>query len=353
LQRLAFADELAPDVDIGGIRTHGEARDQRTLDQRVRIVAHDFAVLTGRRFGFIGVDDQIRGTAVRLFGHKGPFHPGREARAAATAQTRGLDLINDLVTPAGDDGGGAVPAAALFRAGKAAVAHAIDIRKDPVLIVQHRLILIPARTHCAAARSARSPKATRSMPQSPQDRRERRISRASPYDRPTIAPPATAPWSRRSPPRPDASAGHPPQRHRAPATSDVLFGAPSTGLALIDAARVFGLTPRRQKSRLTNPVVSLDPPAHTAQPLGISGNPGLVPTGDLLIAGHAIGVQPVRKFGPDTLDPTQIIAALVTRDHRCCRFIDRVKHLLRNPLPRQGTGDDWYLRAGIIGLWAK
>jgi hypothetical protein len=59
LQRLALADELAADVDVGRDRAHGETGDQATLDQRVRVVAQDLAVLAGAGLGFVGVDDQI------------------------------------------------------------------------------------------------------------------------------------------------------------------------------------------------------------------------------------------------------------------------------------------------------
>ena len=56
-ERLGLADELAADVDIGGPRAHREAREQRALDQLVRIVADDLAVLATARLGFVGVDN--------------------------------------------------------------------------------------------------------------------------------------------------------------------------------------------------------------------------------------------------------------------------------------------------------
>jgi hypothetical protein len=33
--------------------------EQAALDQRVRIVAHDVAVLAGARLGFVGIDDEV------------------------------------------------------------------------------------------------------------------------------------------------------------------------------------------------------------------------------------------------------------------------------------------------------
>ena len=64
LQALALADELAAHVDEGGVRAHGEAGDQAALDQRVRVVAHDLAVLAGAGLGLVGVDDEVARPAV-------------------------------------------------------------------------------------------------------------------------------------------------------------------------------------------------------------------------------------------------------------------------------------------------
>ena len=88
LQPLGLAVEFAADVDVRGIRAHGETGDQAALDQLVRIVAHDVPVLAGAGLGFVGVDDQIVRTAVALVvrRHEGPFEPGREAGAAPAAQ---------------------------------------------------------------------------------------------------------------------------------------------------------------------------------------------------------------------------------------------------------------------------
>ena len=50
LQALALADEFAADIYEAGIRAHGEAGDQTPLDQQMRVVPHDLAVLTGAGF---------------------------------------------------------------------------------------------------------------------------------------------------------------------------------------------------------------------------------------------------------------------------------------------------------------
>ena len=79
LQRLALADVFTADVDIAGVGVHRERGDETAFDQRVRIMAHDLAVLAGARFGFVGVDHQIGGPPVAFLGHEGPFQTRREA----------------------------------------------------------------------------------------------------------------------------------------------------------------------------------------------------------------------------------------------------------------------------------
>ena len=95
LQHLALADELAADIDVGFVRAHGEAREQRALDQEMRIVAHDVPVLAGAGLRFVGIDDEIVRAAVRLLRHERPFQTRREACAAAAAQARSLHLLDD------------------------------------------------------------------------------------------------------------------------------------------------------------------------------------------------------------------------------------------------------------------
>ncbi len=85
LQPLALADELAAHVDVSGVRPHGEGREQAALDQMVRIVPHDLAVLAGAGLRFVAVDDEV-GRAGIVLRHERPLEAGREAGAAATAQ---------------------------------------------------------------------------------------------------------------------------------------------------------------------------------------------------------------------------------------------------------------------------
>src|SRR5271170_7828917 len=100
LQAPALEDVLAANIDVGRLRPHCERGDERTLDEGMRIVPHDLAVLAGAGFGFVGVDDEVmRALGVDRLGHERPFEAGRKARAAATAQTRSLHLADDPIAP--------------------------------------------------------------------------------------------------------------------------------------------------------------------------------------------------------------------------------------------------------------
>src|SRR6202035_4855744 len=110
LQMLALPDELAAHIDIAGVSPHREAREQAPLDQKMRIVPHDLAVLAGAGLGLVGIDHEVAGPAVgRFLRHERPFQPGRETRPAAAAKARGLHLIDDPVAALVDDRLGAVP----------------------------------------------------------------------------------------------------------------------------------------------------------------------------------------------------------------------------------------------------
>src|SRR5690606_1827496 len=138
LQRLALTDELAADIDVGGLRAHGEARDQAALDKRVRIVTQDVTVLAGARLRFVGIGDQIAGP-VGLLGHEGPFQTGGESCPATAAQPRGLHLIDDPVAALFQNPGRAIPMAARLRPLQRPVELAVDIGEDAILILEHDL----------------------------------------------------------------------------------------------------------------------------------------------------------------------------------------------------------------------
>ncbi len=124
------------DIDVASVRLHGERRDQAALDQGLGIIAHDLPVLTGARFGFVCVHDQIVRASPHFLGHERPFQTGREARAAAAAQTGLLHLVDDPVPALIQNVLGGVPVTALLRAFKAPVMAAIEVGEDPVLILQ-------------------------------------------------------------------------------------------------------------------------------------------------------------------------------------------------------------------------
>src|SRR6266849_458088 len=142
---LAFPDEFAAHIDVAGVRPHGEAGDQAAFDEQVRIVTHDVAILAGAGLGLIGVDHKIMGSVADFFGHERPLEPGWEPGAAAPAQSRVLDLVDDGVASLFQDRLRAVPSAARAGAGKAPVAAAVEILENAVLILKHRLHLARLR----------------------------------------------------------------------------------------------------------------------------------------------------------------------------------------------------------------
>src|SRR4029077_1893557 len=95
------------------------------------------AVLAGAGLALVGVDDEI-GRALALLRHERPFEAGREAGAAAPAQPRFLDFVDDPVAALGDDFLRTFPVAPPSRASEAPIMLAVEVGKDPVAISQHR-----------------------------------------------------------------------------------------------------------------------------------------------------------------------------------------------------------------------
>src|SRR6266852_1450896 len=142
---LALPDELAANIDVAGVRPHGEAGDQAAFDEQVRIVTQDVAIRAGPGLGFIGVDHKILWPVADLFGHERPLKPSRKAGPAATSEPGILDLVDDGVASLFQDRLRAVPSAARAGAGKAPVAAAVEILENAVLILKHRLHLARLR----------------------------------------------------------------------------------------------------------------------------------------------------------------------------------------------------------------
>ena len=89
---------LAADVDEDVRRLDRARRDQRPLEEAERDAEHDLAVLERARLRLVGVDHEV----VRLVDlvrlrDEAPLAAGREEGAAAAAQVRGVELLDDLV----------------------------------------------------------------------------------------------------------------------------------------------------------------------------------------------------------------------------------------------------------------
>ena len=84
-EHFTLTDIFTANIDVTSIGLHGEAGNQAALDQQVRIMAHDLAVLAGAGLGLVGIDHQIVRAILDLFGHERPFQAGAEARPTAPA----------------------------------------------------------------------------------------------------------------------------------------------------------------------------------------------------------------------------------------------------------------------------
>ena len=96
LETLVLDPYLAMDIVVSGADSHGISRDDHPLDEDVRVVADDVAILEGARLALVRVAHQVLG-AGELPRHETPLQPGREARAAAAAQGGFLHLGDDRV----------------------------------------------------------------------------------------------------------------------------------------------------------------------------------------------------------------------------------------------------------------
>src|SRR5690606_9246748 len=88
----------------------------------------------GAGLRFVGIDHEIMGPLTDLLGHERPFEPRGEAGAAAAAQARGLDLVDDPVAAHLHDLPGPVPGTAPPRAGQTPVVQAVEIGESAVAV---------------------------------------------------------------------------------------------------------------------------------------------------------------------------------------------------------------------------
>ena len=87
--------KFAADVDVGGVHVEREAGDEHPLEQLMRILVNDVAILERARLGFVRIADQVdRFFLVRL--DEAPFHAAGKTRAAAAAQSGNLDFVHDV-----------------------------------------------------------------------------------------------------------------------------------------------------------------------------------------------------------------------------------------------------------------
>ncbi len=135
LECLALADEFAAHVDVAGVRPHGVGGEQATLDEQMRIVPHDLAILAGAGLGLVGIDDEVARARVCL-GHERPLEAGRKTSAATPTQARCLHLVDDPVMTAIDEQLGAIPRAAPLRFVERGGAHAVEVAEDAVAVVK-------------------------------------------------------------------------------------------------------------------------------------------------------------------------------------------------------------------------
>ena len=83
-------------VDDAFVRTDGAGADGHPFDDALRIAFQLRTVHEGARVAFVGIAHDVLLGAGRLFAEL-PFQTGGEAGAAASADARELDLIDDLI----------------------------------------------------------------------------------------------------------------------------------------------------------------------------------------------------------------------------------------------------------------
>src|SRR6202035_3403 len=91
-----LTEELAANVVVGDGRVRRIAADREALDERVRVIAQDVAVMTGPGLTLVGIADQVL-LQRRVARHETPFGAGGKSRAAAAAQARSLHGVDDLL----------------------------------------------------------------------------------------------------------------------------------------------------------------------------------------------------------------------------------------------------------------
>ena len=101
-QRLLHDDRQIPvfpaDIDVTTFRAHRQSSDHHAFDHRMRILLEDQPVFTRAGLTLVAIAQHVLRLGRRL-GNERPFHPRRKTRAAAPAQRRVLDLVDNRVRP--------------------------------------------------------------------------------------------------------------------------------------------------------------------------------------------------------------------------------------------------------------
>mmetsp|Transcript_10680 Transcript_10680/g.18814 ORF Transcript_10680/g.18814 Transcript_10680/m.18814 type:complete len:468 (-) Transcript_10680:308-1711(-) len=92
-----LVEVFSTNVNVRRPCPHGVSGEQTAFHEFVWVLAHDFSVLTGSRFAFIGIDDEKGRTAVGFLGHEGPLETGGESCSATSAQSAVLDFLDDPI----------------------------------------------------------------------------------------------------------------------------------------------------------------------------------------------------------------------------------------------------------------
>ena len=92
-----LAHHLAADVDVGVLAAERVDGDDHALDQQVRVVGEQLAVLAGAGLGLVGVDDQVD-RAWRSLGMNDHFIP---VGKPAPPRPRRLDFLTSSMMAAG------------------------------------------------------------------------------------------------------------------------------------------------------------------------------------------------------------------------------------------------------------
>src|SRR6266542_789504 len=95
-QNVLDVEELAADVDVGDLRADGPAADQAPFEEQVWIALHQQMIFEGPGLAFVRVAADVFRLR-RVLEYELPFEAGWKACAAAAAQARRLDELDDLV----------------------------------------------------------------------------------------------------------------------------------------------------------------------------------------------------------------------------------------------------------------